>query len=210
MKALHKAVETFFFKGEREGFSSKACHRRTCEKGHGRLETREPRSVPAEDLALPGVEWPQLRSVTLIRRTREIKGVQAVERHYFLSSLAPAARRIEEAVREHWQVENGLYWSLDVQMGEDDCAVHDEIGTQNLASLRRLTLARMMLKRGTKSKRRIEAKSARAARNTEHLEHPLILEMARCWCARPGLVFQSVLQSQLGRLLSRRRKSRAG
>ena len=171
--ALHKKVETFFFKAQREGFSPKMRHRRTCEKGHGRLETRETWTVPAEDLVLPGVTWPQLRSITLIRRTREIKGEQSVERHYFLSSLPPVARRIEESVREHWQVENGLHWSLDVQMGEDECAVHDELGAQNLASLRRLTL--MMLKRDTRLKKGIEAKRAKAARNTEYLEHLITL-----------------------------------
>jgi predicted transposase YbfD/YdcC len=171
-KVLHGAVKDFFDAARENAFDGvKVKHHRMEGKGHGREEIREAWTVPATALELPGVEWPSLRSVTLIERTRETREERTTERHYYLSSLPPNARRIAEAVREHWQVENGLHWTLDVQMDEDACPIHDEQGAQNFGALRRLSL--MLLKRDTTSKRGIAAKRAKAARNTEYLEHVL-------------------------------------
>ena len=100
-------------------------------------------------------------------------GATSCERHYYLSSLPPKVRRIADAAREHWQVENDLHWTLDVQMGEDACAVHDENAAANLGSLRRLGM--MMAQhettfaRGTRPKS-VRAKQAKAQRNTDYLE----------------------------------------
>lgn len=172
--SLFHAVEGFFTRACAEGFGDvKVRHARSEETGHGREEIREVWTVPAAAIELPGVEWPSLRSVTLIERTRAIKDERTTERHYYLSSLSPQVRRIEAAVREHWRIENELHWVLDVQMGEDACAIHDEAGAQNFGTLRRVSL--MMLKRETTLKRGIAAKRAKAARNSTYLERVLSL-----------------------------------
>jgi predicted transposase YbfD/YdcC len=170
--ALHDAVEEFFTKACAEGFDPiKVRHCRKEERRHGRREIREAWSVPAAALTLPGVQWPSLRSVTMIERTREIEDKRTTERHYFLSSLPPKVQQIEAAAREHWQVENGLHWVLDVQMGEDACAIHDEAGAQNMGTLRRMSL--MMLQRETTLNRGVAAKRAKASRNIGYLERVL-------------------------------------
>ena len=151
-------------------------HCRTEATAHGRHEVREAWTVPANAVPLPGVEWPGLRSVTLIERTRGLGDKVSTERHYYLSSLAPAVRKIAAAARQHWDIENGLHWILDVQMGEDACAIHDESASPNFATLRRIALA--MLQRETSLQRGIAAKSAKAARNTDYLERVLRLGIA--------------------------------
>ena len=115
------------------------------------------------------------------------------EEHFYLSSLPPRPRRITQAAREHWAVENGLHWVLDVQLGEDRSAVH-EAPAANLAVLRRIAL--MLARRDTTFRRgkRIEgvaAKLAKAARNTQYLEHLLSLGVTQDqvrppWRARCG------------------------
>jgi predicted transposase YbfD/YdcC len=175
---MYKAVDDYFEGASTEGFGDVAVrHDRTEETGHGRQEIRETWTVPAAALTLQGVKYPSLRSVTLIERTRTVGENQTMERHYYLSSLRPRVHRIAAAAREHWQVENGLHWILDVQMGEDACAVHDEIGAQNFGTLRRISL--MMLQRETTLKRGIAAKRAKAARNVQYLEKVLV-------CGIPG------------------------
>jgi predicted transposase YbfD/YdcC len=44
------------------------------------------------------------------------------------------------AVRGHWEIENCVHWVLDVQLGEDRCAVRHPNAAQNLAALRALSL----------------------------------------------------------------------
>jgi len=169
---LHAAVEDYFGQARAEGFGGeKVRHSKTEEKGHGRREIREAWSVPATALELPGVEWPSLKSVTLIERTREVDEKWTSERHYYLSSLPPKVRTIASAAREHWQIENGLHWVLDVQMGEDACAIRDEIGAQNFGTLRRVAL--MMVKRELTVKRGVDARRRKASRNPKYLERIL-------------------------------------
>lgn len=172
--SLHAAVNDYFGQARAEGFGGvKVRHSKTEEKGHGRREIRETWSVPATALELPGVEWPSLKSVTLIERTRVVNERWTSERHYYVSSLHPNARTIASAAREHWQIENGLHWVLDVQMGEDACAIRDEVAAQNFGTLRRVAL--MMVKRELTVKRGVDARRRKASRNPKYLERLLTL-----------------------------------
>ena len=48
--------------------------------------------------------------------------------------------RLNEVVRAHWDIENGLHWVLDVVMNEDQARSRKDHGPENLAVLRRLAL----------------------------------------------------------------------
>lgn len=169
---LHGPVATYFEMARACDFADvEVRHVRTTARGHGRVEVREAWSVPAADLDLPTASWPDLRSVTLIERTRTIGDASTTERHFYLASLEPNVRRIATAAREHWAVENDLHWVLDVQMGDDACAVADANAAQNLASLRRI--GAMLLKREPSLQRGVAAKQAKAARNVDYLERVL-------------------------------------
>jgi predicted transposase YbfD/YdcC len=174
-RGTHYEAVASFFEGARAsrfaGIEARRC--RVAERGHGRGEVREAWSVDARAVPLPGAPWPSLRSVTLIERTRVLDGQGTTERHFYLSSLPPSVRRIAAAAREHWHVESQLHWVLDVQLGEDASTIHDEYGAQNFGALRRVSL--MMLQRDVTLQRGIAAKRAKAARNTDYLEHVLAL-----------------------------------
>jgi len=166
--AMYKAVETFFELADMSDNPPVPMrHARTFEVGHGRGEAREAWSVDAPAVPLPGACWPQLRSITLIERTRQTPDKCTTERHYYLSSLKPSVRRLMSAAREHWDIENTLHWGLDVQMAEDACIIHNENAAQNFATLRRMSLA--MLQRESSLHRGIAARRAKAARNTSYL-----------------------------------------
>src|SRR5439155_20177030 len=65
---------------------------------------------------------------------------RALETRYYLSSLAPDAAALGQAIRQHWEVENRLHWVLDVLFREDACPVRVGEGAHNLARLRHLAL----------------------------------------------------------------------
>ena len=153
-------------------------HSRTEEEGHGRIETREAWSIPAKACVLPGEDWPSLKSLTFVERTRTVGEKTSCELHIFLSSLAPSVKRLAKSAREHWGIENGLHWRLDVQMGEDRCAVHEANAAANLAAIRGLALTLLLrdttCRRG-KRIRGVAAKRAKAGRNIEYLEYVISL-----------------------------------
>lgn len=103
---------------------------------HGRRETRIAHIASAPEMAQKH-DFPGLTAVARItsRRDRE----KAVER-YFLLSQKYQPDQILRIVRDHWGIENGLHWALDVVLDEDLARSRKDHAPANLAVLRRLAL----------------------------------------------------------------------
>lgn len=131
----------------------------TITKNHGRLEIRTCHAT--DDPAIlawldPDGAWPGLRSIAAVEGERRIGETISVERRYYLSSLPADPKRIGEAVRDHWGIENGLHWVLDMAFREDESRVRQGAAAENLAVLRHMALN--LLRRETTAKVGIKAK----------------------------------------------------
>ena len=126
-------------------------------KGHGRKETRWCDAVAVPTSLRNQDEWKDLRSICRVTRLWEEKGQEKIEVRYFISSLAPEAKVLSQAILAHWGVENGLHWVLDMYFDEDRSRARTDNAAANLAVLRRwmLTLLRQdkTLKAGIEKKR---------------------------------------------------------
>lgn len=111
----------------------------THEVAHGRIETRTARVIAARGLGR-GHGFPGLVAIGEITRVRVVNGRQSCETWHFVLSRAISARRLLEVVRGHWDIENGLHWTLDVIFDEDACRTRKDHGPENLALLRRITI----------------------------------------------------------------------
>lgn len=126
-------------------------------KDHGRIETR--RCVVSEDIQwlAQRERWCGIRSVAMIESTRQIGEHSSTERRYYISSLGADAKRLGEAIRGHWGIENSMHWVLDVAFGEDQCRARVKNAAQNFAILRRIVInllrADPTTKVGAKTKR---------------------------------------------------------
>ena len=49
--------------------------------------------------------------------------VDDISIRYYISSAELTAEKLAEDSREHWFIENKLYWKLDVAMNEDGCRI---------------------------------------------------------------------------------------
>jgi len=115
----------------------------TLEKGHGRIERRRCRAIgdPAYLAYIdPDQAWPGLKSVVCIESARRIGDTVSTESRHYLSSLPADARRLSQAVRSHWGVENRLHWVLDLAFHEDNSRVHADHAPENLAIIRHIAL----------------------------------------------------------------------
>src|SRR3982751_5516074 len=78
-----------------------------------------------------------------------------------LSSARLPPERLAAAIRNHWKVENGLHWVLDVVFREDASRVRERTAARNLALLRKIALnfarASTTLKASLKGKRKSAA-----------------------------------------------------
>jgi predicted transposase YbfD/YdcC len=143
---------------------------RTVEKGHGRLEIRECWTV-TDPQFFPyfrtSHQWSQLQTLVKVRRERRLADRTTLETHYYISSLSGSATALLNAVRAHWDIENGLHWVLDVAFREDDQRVRVGNSPQNFAVLRHIALN--LLKHETSLKVGVKAKRLRAAWSEAYL-----------------------------------------
>jgi len=148
---LHERVKALLDEAILDGFAGmRHGHVERTETGHGRVETRRVWVTDevhwlAEDLRSL---WPGLASVVAVESVRQdlgdLGGKVSTERRYFISSHAGTdAARMADGVRNHWAVENGLHWRLDVQMREDESRLRVAAGAENFSRLRRIALNKL-------------------------------------------------------------------
>lgn len=159
-ESLHTHVQGLFAQEP-----SQADRAYSLEQGHGRVELRQATALPIAQA--PGLPWPGLQTAVQLHRERLVGESLSVERHYYVSSLPPKAQKLADAIRTHWEVENGLHWVLDVAFSEDKRRIRDKQGAENFALLSRMAL--MLLKRENSDKASIARKRKRAGWSLPYL-----------------------------------------
>jgi predicted transposase YbfD/YdcC len=129
----------------------------TRETGHGRAEQRTVRVIPIPDDHPQREVWTKLQTLVVVTSCRIAGGRESWETRLYISSHKPNAKKLAQAIRQHWSIENTQHWSLDVTFGEDTRRQQDRNGAANLAAVRRLALSLLRQdqtnKRGLKNKR---------------------------------------------------------
>ena len=76
----------------------------------------------------------------MIQSERIIGKRTSVENRFYITSLAPNAKRCLEVARAHWGVENSLHWVLDVTFREDEARTRKGAGTQIKSALNKIAI----------------------------------------------------------------------
>lgn len=124
----------------------------SCDKGHGRIETRRVYVLREVAWLTRSDAWVDLNALVLIESERTTKGETSTERRVYISSAPGSAERFAELVRNHWHVENKLHWRLDVAFGEDHVRIGKKNGAENMALLRKMAmnmLSRVVVEKDT-------------------------------------------------------------
>src|SRR5205085_11755607 len=85
---------------------------------------------------------------------------------YYITSLRCGAEELAGHIRNHWGIENGLHWVLDVSFREDDSRTRAGHAAANLGMLRRVAVS--LLKRAG-AKGSIQTRRMKAAWDDEFL-----------------------------------------
>lgn len=112
---------------------------RTQTQAHGRIETRVGAVVAAKGLA-EHHDFAGLEAFGRIEATRVVDGKTESDVRIFALSRLMKPNELLSVVRQHWQIENGLHWQLDVAMREDAARNRKDHGPANIAVLRRRAL----------------------------------------------------------------------
>ena len=145
-------------------------YHQTVNGGHGRIEIRDCWTMPVPEWAdhIRNLEaWKDFRTIVKVVSERRAGDKTSVEARYFISSLESDAKRLLEAIRAHWGIENGLHWVLDIAFREDESRIRKGNGPQNFAVLRHIALN--LLKQEKTAKCGIKAKRLKAAWDEDYL-----------------------------------------
>jgi len=109
---------------------------------HGRTVRR--RAWTITDLpALPELtKWLDLQTVIVVETIRMAYQHAPVTSDYrfYISSLVRSATAFVAMLRQHWDIENKLHWSLDVTFNEDRCRIRKDSAPENVAAVRHIAL----------------------------------------------------------------------
>jgi len=87
-------------------------------------------------------KWPDLQSVIVVETIRAAYPGAVITSDYriYISSLRRSATAFVTMIRQHWDIENKLHWSLDVTFNEDRCRIRKDHAAENMVALRHIAL----------------------------------------------------------------------
>jgi predicted transposase YbfD/YdcC len=172
-ETIHEEVKTFlnaevlYYHDLQRKIPSSLLTLETVEKDHGRHEVRRYYLSAKIDWFQDKDQWENLRCFGMVESIRTVTGeAPSTERRFYLTSIPPDIRLFEKAVRGHWSVENQLHWVMDVVFREDLSRARVGHASQNLATLRRLSLNLLKL---SPKKLSIRSKRLNAAWDLDYL-----------------------------------------
>jgi predicted transposase YbfD/YdcC len=121
---LYDGLIHLFFKAKELNYEAMVFSKdETIDGDHGRIETRRYTVLPVMYKFDYKKHWRGLQSFIRVESIREINDKTSIESRYYISSLKPDAKKLGEAVRQHWSIENNLHWCLDVIFNEDQSRI---------------------------------------------------------------------------------------
>lgn len=118
-------------------------YKKTVEKEHSAVVTREYYLEPQIDWLYEREEWPGLAAIGLVAKKMERKGKESepiYEERYYICSIEEI-EDFERAARGHWGVENGLHWHLDYTFADDKNTTKKGNGAEGLQIMKKIVLA---------------------------------------------------------------------
>jgi predicted transposase YbfD/YdcC len=125
----------------------------TVDADHGRIEIRRVTVVHDVGWLQERHEWPGLNGLVIVDATREIATKSETETRFYLTSSNLRADKLGTVVRDHWAVENGLHWVMDMTFRDDECRVRTEYAPENFVTLKHMAANLARRKKGKDSVR---------------------------------------------------------
>lgn len=138
---LRDDVELFANEQKARGFAdTKISVDETVDGDHGRIETRRVTVVHDVLWLQERHQWPGLKGLVIVDATREIGPKTERETRFYVTSSPLRADKLGPIVRDHWAVENGLHWVMDMTFRDDECRIRTDNAPENVVTLKHMAV----------------------------------------------------------------------
>ena len=113
-------------------------HKSTVEKDHGRIEEREYYLTYNTSKITDKEKWKTVNAIAYMRVTRTEQDETTITDNYYIIDYEIEIDKLIEAIRDHWNIECGLHWRLDVILDEDHSTNKVGNSIENLSIIRKI------------------------------------------------------------------------
>jgi predicted transposase YbfD/YdcC len=136
---LSEDVEIFVTEQKSRGFAdTRISTHQTVDADHGRVETRKYTAIHDAGWLQARHKWPGLKGILMVESQREFADRIERETRFYITSLTLEAKLSGPMIREHWSVENGLHWTMDMTFRDDECRIRTENAPANFTTIRHM------------------------------------------------------------------------
>lgn len=170
-KDLKDDIKTYFDLGLKRDDSSIAIWETDYEKNHGRIEKRvyylsyEVNCISNKD------KWKSVHAIGRVDVHRIENDKEKITKHYYILSKDFSIHTFMTTTREHWNIECGLHWRLDVIMDEDHSRNRVGNSINNLSLIRKFVFNIARLDKSMGEKLTLKQKMTRYTSDFNNIEN---------------------------------------
>lgn len=137
-KQLLKDIKKYFNKQNNLYGNKNIEYYKTVGKDHGRSEIREYFLSYDVSLINDKEKWKTVKAIAYTKIQTMINEEIKITDNYYIIDYEIDIKRLEEVIRDHWNIECGLHWRLDVILDEDHSRNRVGNSINNLSILRKI------------------------------------------------------------------------
>ena len=137
-KDLKDDIKTYFDLGIKRDDTNIIIWDTDYEKDHGRIEKRVYYLSYEIDCISDKTKWKSVKAIGRIDVHRIEEGKEKITKHYYILSNKFDINTFVKITREHWNIECGLHWRLDVILDEDHSRSRVGNSIDNLSLIRKI------------------------------------------------------------------------
>lgn len=137
-KVLKKNIKKYFDKINNLYGNEKIMYKKTIGKDHGRSEIREYFLSYNTDAITDKNKWKTVKAIAYTRVQIMQNDEVTITDNYYITDYEIDIHRLEYVIRNHWNIECGLHWKLDVIFDEDHSRNRVGNSINNLSIIRKI------------------------------------------------------------------------
>ena len=170
-KDLKDDITTYFNLGLKRDDIDIAIWETDYEKDHGRIEKRVYYLSYSVDCISDKNKWKSVKAIGRIDVHRIENDKEKITKNYYILSDKFTMQSYIDTTREHWNIECGLHWRLDVIMDEDHSRNREGNSINNLSLIRKIVFNLVRLDKSMGEKLTMKQKMTRYTSNFKNIEN---------------------------------------